>query len=167
MLEIGSPIDFQFTVARTSQSPFPLAEIVKRQFMNSKEIVKYFYEQIFSNNLLNEIEDYVDAQCKLRVGRETFPLGLDGMKKHIEEIRTTYPDFRINVYNQHSENEYVISEIIAEGTHNGEFLGIKPTGKKLDFTGIDIDKVKNGKIIEHRGAINTFETFIKENIITI
>ncbi len=70
----GFSFHFLCKVARPSQILFPLAEIVKRQFMNSKEIVKYFYEQIFSNNLLNEIEDYVDAQCKLRVGRERFPL---------------------------------------------------------------------------------------------
>ena len=135
--------------------------------MNSKETVKYFYEQIFSKNLMNEIENYVDAECKLRVGKEIFPIGLDGMKKHITEVRNTYPDFRIQVINQFFENEYVISEIIAEGTHCGEFLGIKPTGKKLTFTGVDIDKVKNGKIVEHSGAINTFETFIKENIIKL
>ena len=92
--------------------------------MNSKETVKYFYEQIFSKNLMNEIENYVDAKCKLRVGKEIFPIGLDGMKKHITEVRNTYPDFRIQVINQFFENEYVISEIIAEGTHCGEFLGI-------------------------------------------
>ncbi len=30
--------------------------------MNLKEVVKYFHEQIFSNNLTNEIENYVDAK---------------------------------------------------------------------------------------------------------
>ncbi len=135
--------------------------------MNSKEVVKYFYEQIFSKNLINEIENYVDAECTLRVGKEIVPMGVDGMKKHIAEVRNTYPDFSIQVIRQFSENEYVISEIVAEGTHSGEFLGIKPTHKKLTFTGVDIDKVKRGKIVEHSGAINTFETFIKENIIKL
>ena len=74
--------------------------------MNSKETVKYFYEQIFSKNLMNEIENYVDAKCKLRAGKEIFPIGLDGMKKHITEVRNTYPDFRIQVINQFFENEY-------------------------------------------------------------
>lgn len=135
--------------------------------MNSKEVVKYFYEQIFSKNLINEIENYVDAECTLRVGKEIVPMGVDGMKKHIAEVRNTYPDFSIQVIRQFSENECVVSEIMAEGTHSGEFLGIKPTHKKLTFTGVDIDKVKRGKIVEHSGAINTFETFIKENIIKL
>jgi len=42
---------------------------------------------------------------------------------------------------------------------------MKPTGKVLTFTGVDIDRVSDGKIIEHRGAINTFETLFEEKII--
>lgn len=116
---------------------------------------------------MDEIENYVDEKCNLRVGTEIFPIGLDGMKKHISDVRETYPDFTIQVINQFSEKEYVISEIIATGTHKGVFLGIQPTNRKLTFTGIDVDKVENGKIVEHSGAINTFETFIQENIIKI
>ncbi|GFI51283.1 hypothetical protein IMSAGC020_02493 [Lachnospiraceae bacterium] len=36
-----------------------------------------------------------------------------------------------------------------EGTHKGEWLGIKPTNKILIFIGVDIDKVIDGKIVEH------------------
>lgn len=71
----------------------------------------------------------------------------------------------MRVFNQFCDGDYVISEIIAEGTHSGEFLGIKPTGKKLVLTGVDIDKVQDSKIVEHGGAINTFETFFSEGLI--
>ena len=151
-----------------SPSRKSLTAIVKQtKVMNPKEIVKYFYEQVFSNNLMNEVKDYVDSKCNLRIGKEVIAIGLEGMKKHISDVRNTYPDFKIQVINQFLDNEYVISEIIAEGTHIGEFLGIKPTGKKLTFTGVDIDRVKNGKIVEHSGAINTFETFVNEKIIQL
>ena len=51
------------------------------------------------------------------------------------------------------------------GTHKGEFVGIKPTNKILEITGIDIDKVIDGKIVEHGGAANTFETFIEHHLV--
>lgn len=135
--------------------------------MNSKKIVKYFYEEVFSNNLMSEIENFVDSKCNLRIGKDVTEIGLEGMKKHIADVRNTYPDFKIKVINQFLDSEYVISEIIAEGTHSGVFLGIEPTGKKLTFTGVDIDRVKKGKIVEHSGAINTFETFVNEKIIQL
>lgn len=52
-----------------------------------------------------------------------------------------------------------------EGTFQNEWLGIKPTGEKLSITGIDIDKIVDGKIVEHSGAANTFEAFWAMNLI--
>lgn len=133
--------------------------------MDTKEIVKYLYEEVISNGLIEEVEKYVSEDYMLRVGKETYPIGLKGMKQHIIDVRKTYPDFSMKVINQFYDNGYVISEIIAEGTHLGEFLGIKPTGKLLTFTGVNVDKVLNARITEHSGAINTFETFIQNGII--
>ena len=65
--------------------------------MDNKSLIKEFYEEVVSKNLVDKIENYVDINCVARVG----------------------------------EN-YVISGIITEGTHLGEWLGIKPTGKKLE-----------------------------------
>jgi predicted ester cyclase len=51
------------------------------------------------------------------------------------------------------------------GTHKGEFVGITPTDKVIEMTGVDIDRVMNGKIVEHGGATNTFETFYEHHLI--
>lgn len=41
----------------------------------------------------------------------------------------------------------------------------KPTNRRLVFTGVDIDKVIAGKIVEHGGAVNTFETLFEAGMI--
>ena len=133
--------------------------------MQAKTLVKYFYEQVYSQNLLAEVEHYVAADCVFRLGTQMFPVGIEGMKQHIIDVRKTYPDLQITVLNQFIDGDFVISEVVAEGTHLGEFMNIAPTGKKLVLTGIDIDKVCNGKIVEHCGAVNTFETFMQAGII--
>ena len=49
--------------------------------MKNKDIVKYFYEVIISDNLLDEISKYISEDCVQRIGeKETF-IGIDGMKK--------------------------------------------------------------------------------------
>ena len=45
------------------------------------------------------------------------------------------------------------------------WIWIKPTGKRLVFTGVDIDKVIDGLIVEHGGAVNTFETLFEAGMI--
>ncbi len=49
---------------------------------------------------------------------------------------------------QFVSGDYVISEFRMEGTFQNEWLGIKPTGERISITGIDIDKVIDGKIVE-------------------
>lgn len=125
--------------------------------MEKKEMVKYFYEAVVSKNLLEELPQYISEDCVLKVGEKIIPLGLGGMKQHLIDVKKTYPDYTMRIIQQYVDGDYVISEFIMEGTHEGEWIGIKPTYKKLSFTGVDIDKVINGKIIEHGGAVNTFD----------
>ena len=133
--------------------------------MNNKDIVKYYYEVIVSQNLLNELPNYVSENCMIKVGDKIFPLGLNGMKEHLIDVKKTYPDYTMKIIKQYSDGDYVISEFIMQGTHEGEWIGIQPTHKTLLFTGVDIDKVVDGKIVEHGGAVNTFETLFEEHLI--
>lgn len=57
------------------------------------------------------------------------------------------------------------SEFIMRGTHRGEFIGITPTNKVIEMKGVNIDKIVNGKIVEHGGAANTFEAFLENGLI--
>ena len=66
--------------------------------MDSKALVKEFYEQVASNNRGDEVEHYVHPDCTLRAGEENIPIGLEGMREHLADVRQTYPDFRIRVW---------------------------------------------------------------------
>jgi predicted ester cyclase len=36
------------------------------------------------------------------------------------------------------------------GRHTGEFLGVPATGRPVDFKGMDVLRVRDGRIVEHR-----------------
>jgi predicted ester cyclase len=138
---------------------------MRRIKMEKKDIVKYFYETIVSENLLEELPQFIAEDCVVKVGEQIIPVGIDGMKQHLVDVKKTYPDYTMKILKQYADGDYVISEFIMEGTHEGEWIGIKPTHKRLSFTGVDIDKVVDGKIAEHGGAVNTFDTLYEENLI--
>ena len=133
--------------------------------MNNKDIVKYFYEVIVSKNLLDELPKYIAEDCVQRVGEKEIFMGIDGMKQHLVALKKTYPDYTMKIIRQYVTDDYVISEFIMRGTHKGEFIGITPTNEVLEITGVDIDKVIDGKIVEHGGATNTFEAFFEHHLI--
>lgn len=133
--------------------------------MNNAELVKTFYEVIVSENRLDELDRYISDDCVQKVGEKEIHIGIVGMRKHLVALKETYPDYAMKIIRQYSDGDYVISEFIMRGTHKGEFVGIKPTNKILEITGVDIDKVIDGKIVEHGGAANTFETFIEHHLV--
>ena len=133
--------------------------------MNNEDIVKYFYEVIVSKNLLDELPKYIADDCVQRVGEKEIFMGIDGMKQHLVALKKTYPDYTMKIIRQYVTDDYVISEFIMRGTHKGEFFGITPTNEVLEITGVDIDKVIDGKIVEHGGATNTFEAFFEHHLI--
>lgn len=133
--------------------------------MNNQEIAKYFYEHITSNNLVDELSEYIADDCVVRIGESIVPVGVEGMKRHMIDVRKTYPDLKMTIIRQFTDGDTVISEFIMEGTHLGEWLGMKPSGKVLRISGVDIDRFVNGKIVEHGGAVNTFESLFEAGII--
>ncbi len=133
--------------------------------MNGKEIIKYFYEVVVSENLLDELPKYISNACVQKVGKSETFIGIEGMRQHLLAVRKTYPDYTIEIIRQFEDEETVVSEFIMRGTHKGEFIGITPTNKIIEMKGVDIDKIVNGKIVEHGGAVNTFEAFWENGLI--
>ena len=133
--------------------------------MKSAERIKYFYETIISENQIERMAEFISPECCVKMGEKLIPVGIDGMKEHIKATKQTYPDYKMKIIKQFSDGDYVISEFVMEGTHKGEWLGMKPTNKRLVFTGINVDKVVAGRIVEHGGAVNTFETLFEAGMI--
>lgn len=133
--------------------------------MSNKDRMKYFYEHVTSEHRMQEVPEYIAEECSIRLGDKTIPVGVAGMQQHMIDVRKTYPDLKLTVTRQYCDGDYVISEIVMQGTHQGEWLGMKPSGKKLCITGVNIDKVIDGKIVEHGGAANTFEALFEAKII--
>lgn len=135
--------------------------------MDNMSKIKYFYEYVTTNNLLEELPLYIAENCTIRVGESIIPVGIEGMKQHMIEVRKTYPDLKMTILRQYLYGDTVISEFIMEGTHMGEWLGMKPTNKKVRMTGVDIDRLVDGKIVEHGGAVNTFEGLLEAGILKL
>ncbi len=72
----------------------------------------------------------------------------DGFKQRIQTIRTAFPDWELTEEEMLGEGDKVVTRWRARGTHLSPFRGLPATGKKIEVTGIAIDRVLNGKRVE-------------------
>ena len=75
--------------------------------------------------------------------------GADTIKDEIEYFRNAVPDLTYTVVDQVAEGDKVTTRYTLGGTHQGEFFGVPATGKRIEITGINIDRFdEGGKLVE-------------------
>ena len=133
----------------------------------NKLVVRRFLEEIVNTGDVDRLAEFVAADCNESNDSTGQSRGLESMRAHVLGVRQTYADLRITVDQQIAEGEWVATRITARGTHLGEWLGISPTHKPVTITGVNLDRVVNGRIVEHGDAANMFEALMEIGAIAV
>jgi len=80
----------------------------------------------------------------------------DGARKLYQVLRAAFPDFHAVIHWQAVDGDLVTTFKTYHGTHKGEFFGIAPTGRSIQFETVDAMRVQNGQITDHWGVANLF-----------
>jgi predicted ester cyclase len=75
-------------------------------------------------------------------------VGAEGIKQAVRLFRAAFPDLKYVVEEQIAERDLVWSRFSATGTHLGSFLGMAPTGRTVAYTGMDLNRIAKGRIVE-------------------
>jgi steroid delta-isomerase-like uncharacterized protein len=121
---------------------------------NTAQLQRLTEEVLTRHNLaaLDEIfhADYVEDEPPPGMGP-----GRDGLRQWLASWIAAFPDVRWAVEEQIADEDRVWSRSIWQGTHQGPFLGIPPTGKNVTVAAWTIDRFTDGKIAESRIIMDT------------
>ena len=76
------------------------------------------------------------------------PSGREGLRWLIQMYRTAFPDLHVQVEDQISEGEKVLTRITIQGTHQGQFMNVPPTNKKVTVTALVVTRFENCQNVE-------------------
>jgi predicted ester cyclase len=83
--------------------------------------------------------------------------GREGHKQILTAFHSAFPDLNVTTEEILAEGEKVVSRWTARGTHQGELLGIAPTGNGVTIKGIDVLRVAESRIVERWAQFNSLE----------
>jgi steroid delta-isomerase-like uncharacterized protein len=119
----------------------------------NKALANRMVEEFFNQRDLTVADDILAADMveheELPPG---MPVGREGTKAMFTMMYTAFPDFQATVENLIAEDDRVVVHMLWTGTHQGEFMGIPPTGRRMSINVIDILRVADGKFVEHWGV---------------
>ena len=120
---------------------------------DNKAIVRRAYDAINQNDL-DALDEMVDSDITDHDPAPGQGPGLEGVKQYFSSLHTAFPDVHMDVEDMIAEGEKVVARVSVSGTHQGEFLGIVPTGNQVAIKGIDILRIVDGKVVEHWGKFD-------------
>jgi steroid delta-isomerase-like uncharacterized protein len=124
----------------------------------NKAVSSRFLEEVFNKGKLNVLDEIL-AKDHVNSGPGTLPglpTGPEGAKQLVTVYRNAFPDVHFTIDDQIAEGDKVVTRWTGHGTHKGELLGIPATGKSSTVTGIAVDRLVNGKIVESWGIFDQF-----------
>lgn len=77
------------------------------------------------------------------------PPGREGVKLLVQAVRSAFPDLMITVNQAIAEGDLVMLHITASGTMTGDWAGMPASGKSATWDAVHIDRIEDGKIVEH------------------
>lgn len=84
---------------------------------------------------------------------------LEEFKQFIRGYREAFPDLRYEVEEYIAEGDKTAFWGRVTGTHEGPFMGVKPTGNEFDIMGIGVVRVEDGKVAERWANFDLFGMF--------
>ncbi len=115
----------------------------------NKDVVRRVIEDLFNQGNLDVVEDliapdYVNHDPNMPEDVR----GPEGFREYVAAYRAAFPDMRMTIEAQVAEGDEVATRWTGTGTHDGGLMGIPPTGNRVMITGMVLDLLSGGKIVE-------------------
>jgi steroid delta-isomerase-like uncharacterized protein len=123
----------------------------------NKELVRRWFDEVWNKGRADAIEEMFDENG-IAHGLSDDPSnpmkGPRDYRPFYKVFREAFPNLQVVIEDMVAEGDKVAARCSVRGKHEGEFLGRAATQSPVDFTGITIVRINNGKIVE---AWNNFD----------
>ena len=118
----------------------------------NKALMHRFYEEWVHPGNLDVADEIIAPDCPLYFGGTFMGTGPEAFKQGRAMMYAGFPDLRWTIEEIIAESETVAERITGRGTHEGEFMGVPPTGTRVEIAAVAMVRIREGKIADMRGA---------------
>jgi steroid delta-isomerase-like uncharacterized protein len=120
-----------------------------------KELAQRWFSEVMSEGKTEVIDELCAPDF---VDHDPLPgttADLAGLKDFVAQIRAAFPDMQMTADDLIVEGDRLAVRSTLRGTHQGDFMGIPGSGKKVEVSNYDFVRFENDQAAEHWGAIDS------------
>jgi steroid delta-isomerase-like uncharacterized protein len=107
-------------------------------------------EEVFGQDKLALVDELLAPDYVSHApGDPELSRGPEDIKEIVRAYHAAFPDLTFTVEKQVAEGDLVVTRWIARGTHQGEFMGVPPSGRRIEVSGMSMDRISGSRIVEH------------------
>jgi predicted ester cyclase len=115
----------------------------------NKSVIRRFVEEVQNKKNWDVYDELNDPEFVNHSAPPGIPSDREGGKIYLGAFLNAFPDCRFTVDDMIAEGDQVVTKKTFTGTHEAEFAGLPPTGKRVTLQFVDIMRVRDGRIVEH------------------
>ncbi len=128
----------------------------------NKLLARRLLEEVVNAGAVDRLADFLSPDYVAPMFGIT---GIDQAREHMLTFRHRYPDMVLTVEGQVAEGDIVATWYVMRGTHLGAFAGVPATGRKITLRGVNVQRIRGGRIVEHSGGSNSLEALLELGLV--
>ncbi len=131
----------------------------------NKAVVRRIVEEVWNGKKHDMIDEFYAADFVNVDPSSPEVKNLEQFKQWVAEMDAGFPDEQITIEDMIAEGDKVVKQWSVKATHTGEFMGIPPTNKKTNMSGITIYRIVDGKVKECVWSYDTYGFMVQLGVI--
>lgn len=116
----------------------------------NETIIRRYYNEVWNAGKLDVLDELLHEQyINHTPSTPNPPIGPAGLKPIVAAIRKGFPDLHYEIKDIVMNDTMAVARVIMTGTQTQRLFDLPPSGKRVSVNQITIEKIKNGKIVEH------------------
>jgi steroid delta-isomerase-like uncharacterized protein len=120
----------------------------------AKQLAQRIVDEIWTQHKLEVIDEVIADDFVGISPTDGEFRGPAGFRQLVERYISAFPNASMRITRVIAEGDMIATHWTATGTHNGELMGIAPTGRDVTVEGVQFDRIRDGKIVESHGLFD-------------
>ncbi|MET0069630.1 MAG: ester cyclase [Candidatus Thiodiazotropha sp.] len=132
----------------------------------NEKVIRRFIDEVVNNGDFSVLDQLVQPNYTYRSPDQQLdgPKALEGL---LAVYRSAFPDMHVRIDDLVNGGDKVVISVTFTGTHDGDLMGIAPTGKTISIKGMILSRFQDGKIIDEYEILDMLAMFQQLGIVSL
>jgi len=132
----------------------------------NEKVIRRFIDEVINNGDFSVLDQLVQPNYVYRSPDQQLD-GPEALEELLAAYRTAFPDMSVRIDDLVNGGDKVVISITLTGTHEGDLMGISPTGRPVNIGGMILSRFQDGKIVEEYEILDMLAMFQQLGVVSL